>query len=889
MREENNTDPIRLPDGSRKENTEEVLKKSSYTDPIKINPEVEDKFSDKLSSDQYNSPIKIEGNIYDSSILPEGYDSNIKLVGDKNIPVGETQSDRSSTYLSEERYNSPINLQVNIKEKDIDENPIELVNKNEVNKSDSIILEDRYLNPISREGIDGDYESKLSSEDYTYPIDIVNKEDLDHSYILDETRYSNPVDIHVDDKGDVIKSEERYNSPIELTANDKSPGYLLLERYMKPQELHNLRSLSSLNSNLESIVTEDSEYSENTDSLGYTIGGNHGSNERKLPPNIDSINRRPRKDTPVGRSSNDTEDRKGLIIDDNNSQSKIEDFISRKDNIPIERKIEDYRDIDESRYSGYKVDIVPDSNNSEINESNYSDTKKIPNYSEDYPEVKENIISLPVDTIPLTEDIKDKYQNTAKWMGIQNDLDRGFNTVRKYEQLLGNYSQLGDWGQMVSSAVTGILGAKNFRDNTRVPAHHVKALSELSAIRATVQNNFTGPMGMAKQELIDELLLTTEIALRKARELAKENAGRLPGDDGGLISGTLNKLGGNIIKKGLDTITGAIDSVSNKIFGVEGGERLAYKDPLNRPKKVENYGYAKVTESESSDVYSIFNDYLSSKGLNTTLSELAGGSVSDINELSSILNGEDSYITTWSKIDTFSKYGVDSNHKWEIIFKPYEGDLNGGKSFLPEIDLINKRNYGELGVITNYTNWLPFTGFELQHRKLTNKSIGLFDGEFAIPYTLEFTNELRMTIADDQCKSFRWYFDTCIEASMYKTTKTGTNFIVDRTSPMTAMYKNVTFECSIYILKEDLSTVKKFPLLVTLRDYSIEYVGDQESSPSELNLHFSIVGEDSIEFVGNTSLKEPAKDLSPKTPTIGESEMLNAPTGSSNQSSSLTG
>lgn len=879
MKEENkNTDPIKLPDGSRKESPNDVLKEDLYTNPIKINPEVEDKFSDILSSDQYNSPIGIEGEIYDSSTLPEGYDENIKLGGDKNIPVGESQSDRSSMYLSKDKYNSLTNLNVDTQVKDINETPIELVNKNDINKSNSIIVEDRYINPVPREGIEGDSDSKLSSENYTSPINIVNKDSLDHSYILEESRYSNPIELNAEDKGEAIKSEDRYQNPIELTAEDKSPGYLLLERYMKPMEVHNLEYISSLNTVLESIVSEDSEYTENTDSLGYTIGGNHGSNERKLPPNIDSSNRRPRKDTPVGRSSKDTEDRKGLIIDDNNSESKISEFISNKDTIPIDRKIEDYRDIDESRYSGFKVELSTDSNDSEVDKGKYSDSTKIPNYSSELPEINENIVSLPVDTVPLTEDIKDKYANTAKWMGVQNDLDRGFNTVRKYEQLLGNYSQLGDWGQMVSSAVTGVLGAKNFRDNTRVPAHHIKALSDLSAVRATVQNNFVGPMGMAKQELIDELLLTTELNLRRLRKAAKEDAGRLPGDDG-VISGLLNKLGGNAIKGALDTVSDTL----RKITGGASKEGRNYKDPLNRPEKLKDN---KVIESAASGAYVLFTNYIQSKGLNTTLSELAGSTVSNINELSSILSGENSYITTWDKINSFSKNGLDSNHVWEIIFKPYKGDLNGNYTVLPDIDLINKRNYGELNVVTNYTKWLPFTSFELQHRKLTNKSIGLFDGEFSIPYTLEFTNELRLTIADDQCKSFRWYFDTCIESTMYKTTPTATNFKVDRTSPMTAMYKNATFECTIYIMKSDFSTVKKFPLLVTLRDYSIEYVGDQDSSPSELNLHFSIVGEDSVEFVGNTSLKEAKKDLLPKSQSTGDSKHLNPPDGGSNQSSS---
>lgn len=859
-----------------------------YTNPINLPNNLEDKLDDTLKKDLYNKPDELK--LRSDNSLPLNYESSVDLPNDNlYIPIGEKGIDKLDEYLSDYSNKIPNNRSENDIDEEIYSTPVKLnIEINEVGTE--------YISSLPESKSDNSESEVLGKTSYSNPLEItVEDRSTD---IIEEDRYKSPISNLVEDNSkDILTNDSRYIYPVKNEVEDKSPAYLLLEKYISPTTIEKRDGLSGLNDKLSKVVEDDSYYYETTDSLGYTQSGKHSSINRLLPPDIDPSNRRPRKDEHVGRSDSDlvTDDyvRIGLVNDSNNSESKSSDYLSNKESIPIDRKIEDYRNISEDRYSGYKIDVSQDKNSSSVNESKYSESEKIPGYSENLTDITENVVSLPVDTVPLTEDIKDKYANTAKWMSVQNDLDRGFNTVRKYEQLLGNYAQLGDWGQMVSSAVTGVLGAKNFRDNTRVPAHKVKALSELSAIRSTVQNNFTGPMGMAKQELIDELLLTTEIALRKARELAKENAGRLPGNNEGIISNFINeKLGGNLIKKGIDTVTGAIDSISNKIFGVDGGERVAYIDPKNRPEKIENYGYSKVTENLGSDISRIFsNDYISN-GFYTTLSELANSSISNINELSEVLRNAP-YITSWNKI---MELDSDSNDKWEIVFKPFIGSENGNYTVLPDISEINTRNMKEFKVKTNYTNWLPFTGFELQHKKLTNKSVGLFDGEFSIPVSLEFTNEIRLTISDDQCKSFRWYFDTCTEASMYKRVKEsdemekGEDYTkVYKDKPMTAMYKNVTFECSIYVLKGDLATVKKFPLLVTLRDYQVEYVGDQESSPVELNLHFSIVGE------LNTKMSDSARKLNsmelpnkPETPSL-STPGLNSASGSSKSSASLSG
>jgi hypothetical protein len=66
---------------------------------------------------------------------------------------------------------------------------------------------------------------------------------------------------------------------------------------------------------------------------------------------------------------------------------------------------------------------------------------------------------------------------------------------------------------------------------------------------------------------------------------------------------------------------------------------------------------------------------------------------------------------------------------------------------------------------------------------------------------------------------------------------------IDKSYICPALYKNVTFRCIIYSLTPQLSTISKYDLLVVLRDFVEERTGEIDSGGSDLNLVFSIVGE----------------------------------------------
>ncbi len=249
---------------------------------------------------------------------------------------------------------------------------------------------------------------------------------------------------------------------------------------------------------------------------------------------------------------------------------------------------------------------------------------------------------------------------------------------------------------------------------------------------------------------------------------------------------------------------------------------------------------------------------------------------------------------------------LDSNGCWEIVMEPFVDEkLNGGFSYLPAIQEINTINLAEHGINTGYNKWIPITSFSLQKSKLNSKSVSLFDGEFSIPLAADLVNELSITLLDDQYKSWRNYFQKVMDVSVYNSTPheksyytTGYDAIntntltrnmavsgkenadlkkvkekninlvknslssgtgkalsdiysgqwmptaVDKNAECTALYKNITFRIKIYVMTQQYSTIRKFDLLAVLRDFSEEFSGDTDYSAADLNLNFSIVGED---------------------------------------------
>lgn len=300
--------------------------------------------------------------------------------------------------------------------------------------------------------------------------------------------------------------------------------------------------------------------------------------------------------------------------------------------------------------------------------------------------------------------------------------------------------------------------------------------------------------------------------------------------------------------------------------------------------------------------------YLSSYGIQTTLSELCNRSEipNSVEDLITILKNSE-HITNVGRFGTAATNDrfaqtLDSNACWEVVITPFVSKkLNGGWSYLPAIQEINTLNQAEHGINTGYNEWIPISSFSLQKSKLLTKQVGLFDGEFNVPLAAELSNELTITIVDDQYKSWRNYFQKCMDVSVYSSQphdenyyKTGYNSVsesdftgdfktgkldsnelatvkeasrntisnsltgknlnkyngqwiptaVDKTVECAALYKNVAFRIKIFVMTQQYSTIRKFDLLAVLRDFSEDFNGDTDSSPSDLNLNFSIVGED---------------------------------------------
>lgn len=304
-----------------------------------------------------------------------------------------------------------------------------------------------------------------------------------------------------------------------------------------------------------------------------------------------------------------------------------------------------------------------------------------------------------------------------------------------------------------------------------------------------------------------------------------------------------------------------------------------YIDPVNRPKGDGSNPKNKAGETEwkarvgtdpeiwkgqgSAGKFNFKRNYLGGKGVNLTLEDLAGTSATDtkvgtVEGLREIFQ-KSSFITTANTV-TGSVYGgkvmtLDSNHIWEMKFYPYCGPENGNKSWLPSVAEINTLNALNHGYKTSWGDWIPFTSFELQSKKLTSKTLGLYDGEISYPVSMEFTNELRLTIADDAYKSWKTYFERCAEAGVYLSKVHDAEFYkkaeltAEELTPIVrgkvhpGQYKNLTFRCVIYVMSPQFSTIRKFDFLVVLKDFTEDYQGEIDSSGTDLSLNFSIVGE----------------------------------------------
>ena len=434
--------------------------------------------------------------------------------------------------------------------------------------------------------------------------------------------------------------------------------------------------------------------------------------------------------------------------------------------------------------------------------------------------------------------------------------------------------------------------------------------------------------GAMKRKLIDETLQFLIWGREALEKKTKANRDRLPGGDMGILS---DLVGGSLsVKSAAKSVLGAAGKALSKAT-------VDRSQPLNRPKDekdkqekweaIGQYVWDTVdpidekkgsgnffkdvgkslmggslnnaSESETRKFSQMMDrdrqyknpgrviddDYI---GFGQTINDLIS-STADLTSLEDFKKAlrESRYITTPEKFTTTKNstnyMTLDSNHVWEIIVKPYLGKSNGYMTWLPSFLEIDVQNKAAFNMTTSFSRgWLPITGFELQDKKLTSKELPLFDGSISFPVGLEFTNELRLTFADDSLKSLRRYFDLCAKVSAYMSNihvsgengygsaseneKKNTESDFSRTVYLEGkihpgLYKNLSFLITIFILTPQYGTIKKCNLLCVLKDYTIENQGETDASPTELSVTFSIVGENPEDGINlqQESVYTPAK------------------------------
>lgn len=384
--------------------------------------------------------------------------------------------------------------------------------------------------------------------------------------------------------------------------------------------------------------------------------------------------------------------------------------------------------------------------------------------------------------------------------------------------------------------------------------------------------------GSLRTQLINEALALLVRSRDQLEKVSKINKDRLPGDDSELLSGLAKAVGGGLgsalgkygftgydPKAGVQGLVKSGINVAKNVAGRIFDRSDVPAEPFNRPRKDEGLGKVSVSfDTNQGSSYTMEPNMFKvpiGLGMTKTLSDLCDISANEVSQIGSveelydILNNSE-LITTAGKINKDTRRTLDSNMYWEVLISPWVNTntkaSNGGYSFLPSIKEINTINLVDSGVVTSYNNWIPVSGFELQKSKLTTKSLGLFDGEIVYPVTSEYTNELRITIVDDQWKSWKHYFQKCSDVAVYNSEPHEIDYYdevnpvptaVDKTTVCTSFYKNIAFEIQIYVMTPQMSTIRKFHLLTVLKDFSEDYSGEVDSGGTDLSVSFSIVGE----------------------------------------------
>ena len=547
------------------------------------------------------------------------------------------------------------------------------------------------------------------------------------------------------------------------------------------------------------------------------------------------------------------------------------------------KKAEEFTEqLKKTALAGYETD---DSNNIKFDPKKKNDliTNVVPQYNSDLIKKAE-------------KDVEDKLGNTDLSMTAAN----GSNISLKVND--------------PNSDNIKLVGGGVWKGNSKVPRYKLPGINLFNAtdvstyIRWTAEETLGRHMhGTVRQTVLDAALFALCMARRTMEKATKSNRDRLPGGDFGMLSSLAS--GQDVVSAGVSSAKKIVKDFTSQLQG-----KKDTSQPMNRPtKKTAGWNQANTAIGESLPIssvsgelatgtsikglvkgflksvarsvigslmggektdYSFQENYLTGTGIQTTLNELCskkGPSVQTVEDLKSALNNSE-YMTVPRRFTSTSDWGsnwytLDSNDHWEIIFEPYAGVLNGNKSFLPAIEEINVINRYRHNVWTGYGKWIPFISFDLGMSRLVSKQLSLFEGEISYPTGIEFTNELRLSIADDQYKSWRTYFERCMMSSVYSSKAHGEDYykeyhesqgknieqvdlmdpnkftIIDKNYTTIASYKNVCFQCKIYSLTPQLYTISKYDLLVTLKDMAEERSGEVESGGTDLSLVFSIVGE----------------------------------------------
>ena len=519
-------------------------------------------------------------------------------------------------------------------------------------------------------------------------------------------------------------------------------------------------------------------------------------------------------------------------------------------------------------------------------------------------------IDVLVNKIRDYKDLNNYYQNLLHFLQDKS-INKGW--AAKISSLMSTYlsgNKISPEGIKKFEAALykeAMMSRPMFRPRTKLPGFGIDSINVNNYLRFIAETILGKGWGKglgqkARAILLDETLSLLVYARQEGEKAIKVNRDRLPGKPSIITDAARSGLRG--------AIEGGLKRVKDAATGLIHGESIEKKYPINRPydkkeqkeadakgeyqswtkanskgesikgmsiknvaKRLVEAAIGKVPTSPSD--YQFNQNYLGNgafQGMNTTLEDLCN--VSDVGEIRTVQDLFDTfekspYITTAGKVvggknNPLKVMTLDTNSYWEIIFEPFVGlSENGGKSFLPPIEEINLWNKLDHGVMTAYNRWLPIVAFEMQKSKLTTKTAGLYDGEISFPTSIEFSNEFRLTIADDQYKSFRTYFEKCMEVSVFNSEAHDfldygqdgfNNFVgyqkpynkitsVDKKFTCIAPYKNVTFKCTVYCMTPQKSTINKYELLLTLKDFIEERSGEIESGGNDLTVAFSIVGE----------------------------------------------